>query len=49
MLIKMADLPKNHLQNFSEAVRTASFMVDGKSTLKEEFVPLGGRFKRHQF
>ncbi|MCM4172828.1 NAD(P)/FAD-dependent oxidoreductase [Arenibacter sp. TNZ] len=39
---KWADIPKNHLQNLAKQLTNGKFMVDGKSTFKEEFVTAGG-------
>lgn len=39
---RWADLNKNQLQNLSNQLTNALFIVDGKSTFKEEFVTAGG-------
>jgi predicted Rossmann fold flavoprotein len=39
---KWADLNKNQLQNLANQLTNATFLVNGKSTFKEEFVTAGG-------
>lgn len=39
---KWADVPKNQLQNLALQLTNSEFLVDGKSTFKEEFVTAGG-------
>ena len=39
---KWADVTKVHLENLAQQLTQCEFMVDGKSTFKEEFVTAGG-------
>lgn len=40
--MKWADVSKNHLQHLADQLTSSVFVVDGKSTFKEEFVTAGG-------
>lgn len=39
---KWADVTKTHLENLAHQLTQCEFLVDGKSTFKEEFVTAGG-------